>query len=278
MGFAFQSNLYLTPALSQGFDLHYDTHDVFVLQVHGRKNWSVRASPILSPLPGQTYDHCELDAGEELLGCTLNPGDLLYIPRGFYHSATSCEDVSLHITLGALTKTWADVLLERTALACVKDPALRQNLPVRLVSRAGGPDGDSLKAHFDELWQTVSQRVGFGEVLLQFEAEAIRQTRVSAIGHLKRVTQVPHLSGQSTVAARTIPIGWRTEDSSITVIAFEKEIAFPLDALEDLRELLLSGKEVKVQDLGGPTTADGKLVIVRRLVLEGLLDIVRLEA
>ena len=35
----FQVNAYLTPCNSQGFNIHYDTHDVFVLQIEGSKHW-----------------------------------------------------------------------------------------------------------------------------------------------------------------------------------------------------------------------------------------------
>ncbi|BCB90448.1 hypothetical protein Psuf_077610 [Phytohabitans suffuscus] len=46
LGQPLQVNAYLTPAASQGFATHYDTHDVFVLQVDGRKRWRVH-EPVL---------------------------------------------------------------------------------------------------------------------------------------------------------------------------------------------------------------------------------------
>ena len=33
-----QTNVYLTPRNSQGFKTHYDDHDVFVMQLHGKQN------------------------------------------------------------------------------------------------------------------------------------------------------------------------------------------------------------------------------------------------
>src|SRR4051812_3649642 len=49
-GFDVQANVYLTPPHSQGFKPHFDTHDVFVLQVEGSKHWKIYDSPILLPL------------------------------------------------------------------------------------------------------------------------------------------------------------------------------------------------------------------------------------
>ena len=41
LGHPCQANAYLTPPGSQGFALHSDTHDVFVFQTHGVKDWEV---------------------------------------------------------------------------------------------------------------------------------------------------------------------------------------------------------------------------------------------
>src|ERR687889_1536081 len=41
LGHPCQANAYLTPPGSQGFARHSDTHDVFVFQTHGRKQWTI---------------------------------------------------------------------------------------------------------------------------------------------------------------------------------------------------------------------------------------------
>jgi hypothetical protein len=41
LGHPVQVNAYVTPPQSRGFDDHYDVHDVFVLQVEGRKRWRI---------------------------------------------------------------------------------------------------------------------------------------------------------------------------------------------------------------------------------------------
>jgi hypothetical protein len=49
-----QVNAYLTPPASRGLGVHHDTHDVFVLQVHGRKLWQVWDAAVPFPLGHQT--------------------------------------------------------------------------------------------------------------------------------------------------------------------------------------------------------------------------------
>ena len=45
LGHPCQANAYLTPPGSQGFAVHSDTHDVFVFQTHGSKQWEVHPAP-----------------------------------------------------------------------------------------------------------------------------------------------------------------------------------------------------------------------------------------
>jgi hypothetical protein len=70
-GAPLQANLYLTPPAGQGFETHYDTHDVLVLQIAGDKEWTIFDSPVRLPLRGQVRpepasrgrDHDVLRAG-----------------------------------------------------------------------------------------------------------------------------------------------------------------------------------------------------------------------
>jgi bifunctional lysine-specific demethylase and histidyl-hydroxylase NO66 len=106
-----QTNIYLTPAGAQGFAPHADTHDVFVLQIAGRKRWRLRT-------------------GAEAETLTLAPGDCLYIPRGIVHDAASDEDgPSLHITLGLIANSWADLLAAAVAELAETEPMLGEALP-----------------------------------------------------------------------------------------------------------------------------------------------------
>jgi bifunctional lysine-specific demethylase and histidyl-hydroxylase MINA len=79
IGFEFWTNAYLTPPNCQGFKSHYDTHDVFILQIHGTKRWRVGSSPVALPLPFQTDGASKMS--EQPMEAVMEPGDLLFIPR-----------------------------------------------------------------------------------------------------------------------------------------------------------------------------------------------------
>ena len=59
----------------------------------------------------------------------LRAGDTLYIPRGLVHEAISTEEPSLHITVGMLSWTWFDVLLEAVEKLASADRQVRSTLP-----------------------------------------------------------------------------------------------------------------------------------------------------
>ena len=135
-----QANIYLTPPGAQGFRVHFDTHDVLVLQVSGAKSWRVW-DDIPFPLPSRAtpWANKQSPAGtaHEL---TLKPGDALYLPRGVMHEAAaqSGDGPSLHITLGFLEASVADMLREVLEILEAENPALRASIPSWRLGQANG--------------------------------------------------------------------------------------------------------------------------------------------
>jgi ribosomal protein L16 Arg81 hydroxylase len=104
-----RTNLYYSQPNRPGFNRHYDTHDVFILQIDGLKGWRVFDHTTKFPLFVQK--HHDRDAPDTAcVECTLSPGDVLYIPRGHWHEATAQLEPSLHLTLGLFARTGIDFL------------------------------------------------------------------------------------------------------------------------------------------------------------------------
>jgi ribosomal protein L16 Arg81 hydroxylase len=101
---------YLTPAGQQGARAHSDPSDVYVIQLEGTKHWRVWATPESRRL-GVDRDYDVTELGEPVLDVSLRPGDALYVPYGTPHVAAAEEQVSLHVTVVALARTWAQLLL-----------------------------------------------------------------------------------------------------------------------------------------------------------------------
>ncbi|MDT5157411.1 MAG: hypothetical protein QOH51_1768 [Acidobacteriota bacterium] len=128
-----QVNLYAGWQTSRGFDLHWDDHDVFILQVAGRKKWSVYGQTRPFPLVNDVLK-AEKPAHAPLWEGTLEDGDLLYIPRGWWHVAEPLAEPTLHLTVGVHNRTGLDLLrwLTERVRAC---ETLRRDLP-RFASQA----------------------------------------------------------------------------------------------------------------------------------------------
>lgn len=104
-----QVNSYAGWRTSNGFDLHWDDHDVFILQVTGRKRWKIYGMTRPHPLTGER-DSTPKPTREPLWEETLEDGDLLYIPRGWWHVALPLDEPTLHLTIGVHNRTGLDLL------------------------------------------------------------------------------------------------------------------------------------------------------------------------
>jgi len=148
------ANCYLTPGGSpnQGFAPHYDDIEAFVIQLEGYKHWKVY--PPMSKqetLPREssrdfTEEEVIKDMEMPMIDVELGPGDLLYMPRGWIHQATSCrrEHHSLHLTISAMQNwAWVDLLelIMPEAIEAVaqsrETTSLRSGLPRNFLSYMG---------------------------------------------------------------------------------------------------------------------------------------------
>ncbi|THD57627.1 cupin domain-containing protein [Phenylobacterium sp.] len=103
-----QANLYACWGESQGFDVHWDDHDVFVVQVDGAKRWDLYGLTRPAPLRREREAAAKpTNAPEEIV---LEACDMLYLPRGYWHAAVGLGEPSLHLTIGLSRKTGADLL------------------------------------------------------------------------------------------------------------------------------------------------------------------------
>jgi ribosomal protein L16 Arg81 hydroxylase len=106
------ANAYLTPADTPGFTPHYDTHEVFVLQIAGTKHWRIFGPSQPLPHRSQSFTPAGYVLPPPLLELELKPGDLLYLPRGYVHAAASTHGHSAHITIGITVYTWVELIAE----------------------------------------------------------------------------------------------------------------------------------------------------------------------
>ncbi len=135
LDFLVHANAYLTPGRAAGFTPHYDTHDILVLQLAGKKQWRIDTPTLKLPHSGQTCNPQGFIPGPRLVEFELAADDLLYLPRGYVHSTTTSDAHSAHVTIGINVYTWADLAIDLVP-SCVESEEFRKALPPGFASRA----------------------------------------------------------------------------------------------------------------------------------------------
>jgi mannose-6-phosphate isomerase-like protein (cupin superfamily) len=252
LGHPCQVNAYLTPPGSQGFAVHSDSHDVFVFQTAGAKQWEVHGE----------------DGPEEVL---LEPGLSMYLPTGTPHAARAQETVSLHVTLGVNQLTWRG-LVERTLAEVVA------NVPAEHLPAGYLDDPALLTGPLAERLETLAEDVRRVDATSAVETE-IRRFLTSRPSRLPGgVTDVLALRSGIDDSSRLRrrpghPCVLLDAGEQVVVLLGDRSLTVPSwirPALEEIR----ARSSFAVGDLADHLDHESRKVLCRRLVREGLLEAV----
>jgi len=262
------TNLYLTPPGSQGFGVHYDPDENFILQIDGGKQWRfygpARELPLLdekvAPRPDQL--------ATPTLQVFLQPGDLLYMPRGHLHEAFTADTSSLHLTVAVRVYRWVELLQRALARVAAGDVRFRQSLPLGVLCAERTAPG-------------LAEQ--FRELLASFVGSADFDCALAALADafLSKLAPLPHdyfaddnveslaldtpLERAPGMVCRVVQNG----DSAI-LQAPGARIDGPADVAPALHFIARTPRFTP-RSLPGDLTAEAQLALARRLVRERLL-------
>ena len=162
-----QANLYCSWHAHQAFGVHYDTHDVFAFQVTGEKTWRIYQRYFKDPVKHPAFrsqDQAFHDAhcGAVSQEVEMTAGDLLYIPRGYYHDALTDGDNSIHLAVSLVPQIGLD-LISAVFERAVHDELFRADIP-RIWMR----DGKATEEHMIRLAGRFRELVRDKEFMEQF--------------------------------------------------------------------------------------------------------------
>jgi mannose-6-phosphate isomerase-like protein (cupin superfamily) len=253
LGHPCQVNAYLTPPGAQGFAVHADSHDVFVFQTHGSKVWEVHDQS------GQEVPHTVV----------LEPGVCMYLPTGTPHAARAQESVSLHVTVGINQVTWRQVL-ER-ALGEALGSTGADHLPAGYLddpALLAGPLADRLATLADALRAVDPAAVAEAEVRRFLTGRTLWQrgglTDRVAARDLRDTTPLRRRAGHPCVLV--------SDGDRLRVLLGDRELRMPA-RLTGALELVRSAGTFRPEDLAALLDEQSRLVVCRRLVREGLLEV-----
>ena len=255
LGHPCQANAYLTPPGSQGFAVHSDSHDVFVFQTHGSKLWEVH------PAPGESGEAREV---------LLEPGLSMYLPTGTPHAARAQDTVSLHVTIGINQVTWR-ALLDGAVRQAMEQVEADAHLPAGYLDDPAllteGLD-ERLRALRDALAGTDVARVADDQTrsFLEKRNAHLRGSMVDRmrLGEIAADTELRRRPGKPCVL--------RPDGDRLHLLLGDRRMTVPA-RITDAVELVRTLGVFTPDDLGLDT--ESGLVLCRRLIREGLLEVVR---
>lgn len=253
LGHPCQVNAYLTPAGGQGLAVHHDGHDVFVVQIFGTKQWEIHVGE------DQPWD------------VILEPGDVLYLPTGTPHAARAQDRPSGHLTVGVLAATWRG-FLEGVVRAALDDPMFDAPLPAGW-TRDPHRFGAEVRGQLDVLIDLIA-KTDAAEIAGHQADEFHRGRHPLLDGAFAARLDLDRLDDDSVVRVRPASIvGVRVRGDRLGLLVGDTELRMP-GWIEPAVRQLLDGNQHRVGDLTG-LDAESRLVLVRRLVREGVLEVAK---
>jgi hypothetical protein len=252
-----QVNCYLTTGSAAGFPLHWDDHDVVIVQLSGEKTWEVRGASRVAPL----YRDAEPNTAPSenvIWSGAMRPGDVMHIPRGYWHQATRTDRAdghSLHVTFGITKRTGVDWLTWLADHSREHEP-FRHDLDrwgSRLEER---PSATLLQGRFDMLCKRFTPDA----YLSAREHEQPPSRHVATHGVFGPPTSV--------VCVTEFPPAIKRHGDTIEVLAVGKRLTLAARAEPALRQLL-SGRPESIEQVTAQTGLDAT-ILAETLINEGV--------
>jgi len=237
-------NIYFSQPMHRGYNRHYDTHDIFILQLAGYKGWQVFDATIEFPLFVQK-SHATVPPAIPRLECTLEAGDVLYIPRGHWHEATAQVEPSLHLTLGIYARTGIDFMSWLTD-ELRDDVRWRKAFPLILSEDTGAITEIDLARleHLEKLKELLVEKLSGPALLNDYHKFCIAQVeKVGPFAFPSQLLQVPSISRQTRFTRPSYQQVFLEENANLgmlEVTVWGKVLRFSMPAAEVLRRIFLA--------------------------------------
>ncbi|MCX4603193.1 cupin domain-containing protein [Streptomyces anulatus] len=243
-----QVNAYLTTNDAAGFPLHWDDHDVLIVQLAGEKDWEVRGASRTAPMYRDT-DANTTPSEDIVWSGTMMAGDVMHIPRGHWHQATrtgSGSGKSLHVTFGITKRSGA------SWLAWLADWSREQEIFRHDLDRSGTVGHRAL---VDSAARLVGERSP-GDFLAVYEQETAPARHVPFLDIFGPL--------DSVVCTTQFPPRMQENGETVDVLTSGKKLTLTAKALPSLR-LLLSGRPVHMDQavsVSGAEAAEVAAILV----------------
>ncbi len=265
-----QTNVYLSPAGNQGFNPHFDTHDVFILQVSGRKTFNFYSSVTRFPISANRFNRDVHAIGEKTEEIQLGAGDTLYIPRGFVHDAVADnEEPSLHVTVGVYPVLLHTLVEEVMQIAQESDPRLRRAISQPLWLQNEHPT-NTIRL-IKEVIQDQLTESAFTEALERLRDEFVLDTTMDCQGALSASATTELIADSVLIINHGSVLNVHSEGAQLTLHSFGQITEFK-EPLSSAVHWLLQRDKVVLRDIPD-LELEQQLALAQRLRLIGIVGV-----
>jgi len=274
-----QINAYLSPVSTRGLDLHFDFHDVLVVQLSGSKRWRVwdRLERTATPVRGAPETHAPTldEVGEARFERVLEAGDCLHVPRGCPHSPETVDEASAHLTIGIMSFT-RHRLVEQALTRAVGEPATSTLVPPGGLGGVGKGGESQLSA------AATGAESALGLLATRLAGPALRRQLAIEVWRRQPVTRlrarVPvEARGDALLAVTPGPLVWAEHEIDDVVLGLgDRQLRMPIEAWPLLHRVLDAGCgsftiDGIARSLRRQLDAESVRTVVERLIAEGVV-------
>ncbi len=263
-----QINVYLTPPGKKSTPPHWDTHDLFILQVHGEKRWKLFRGERTLPLAEERFAVGSDVVREQYDEIVLRAGDTMYLPRGVIHEPVA-DSYSAHVSLGLHHARWVDVLTEALRIA-----AEREGSPLRLaLRRLSDATVPAATALTDAVLADVLRPDVLGAAVARLEQAFTRRRAIDQTGRLLEVAR-PAALDASTRFRRRPGVELRREvDGDGVRLRFHEESVAVQPPMRPAIEHIAEHTSFTAAELPGDLSLDERLALGLALLELGALQV-----
>ncbi len=253
--------------------IHHDDYDIIVIQLKGRKRWFISTDPSKLANAWETVPEGKpsLDRYQQV---DVDPGDLLYLPRGTTHRVDALED-SIHLSIGFIPLTVREAIIAALDHMSDLDRNLRRSV--------GGRQAQALRSNdFADVAGKI--RDGTAELLRlsrsnEFVAEALQRRASRTVHDLKSLPALPPATSGLGLDTRL-----RHGPQAIChVMTSGEKLDFSHPGghvyihrgVEESVRFMADTAEFRVRDIPGAVGDDVRLALAEKLVSVGFLEPVR---
>jgi hypothetical protein len=248
-------------------------HDVFVLQVSGRKRWTIHAPVVEAPLDNQPWESVRAEVAARateapLIDTVLEPGDALYLPRGTIHAAVAQGETSIHLTVGVHPVSRYQLVRHLLELA-QDDPALRASLPMGVDLADPAVLADQLAATVAALHRRLDA-IAPADVARRVGVNLMQRTRPEPLAPLAQLEAAAAVAADTPLRRRAhLRLRVEVGADEVRLVLLDRTVRLPA-AAADAAQTVVAGGVVTPGELPG-LGAEQQIAVARQLLREGVL-------